>query len=122
MRLLIAAILAAMFCCIPSQWGPKLPLQNDRGGRRRVRPQRAGQNYYPTDKLKRGQEIEVFRHDPGGWCAIRPVDGSFTWVSGRYLRPTEGHLAVITENGVSARVGSRFQRCSRGSSGAVAEG
>ncbi len=67
-----------------------------------------GQNYYPTDKLKRGQEVEVYRHDPGGWCAIRPVDGSFTWVSGRYLKPTSSHLAVVTEDGVSARVGSRF--------------
>ena len=67
-----------------------------------------GQNYYPTDKLKRGQEVEVYRHDPGGWCAIRPVDGSFTWVSGRFLKPTEDNLAVVTEDGVSARVGSRF--------------
>ncbi len=67
-----------------------------------------GQNYYPTDKLKRGQEVEVWRHDPGGWCAIRPVDGSFTLVASRYLKPTEGGLAVVTEDGVSARVGSRF--------------
>ena len=67
-----------------------------------------GQNYYPTDKLRRGQDVEVYRHDPGGWCAIRPVDGSFTWVSARYLKPTEDHLAVITEDGVSARVGSRL--------------
>jgi hypothetical protein len=67
-----------------------------------------GQNYYPTDKLKRGQEVEVYRHDPGGWCAIRPVDGSFTWVSGRYLKPTDDNLAVVTEDGVSTRVGSRF--------------
>src|SRR3990170_388270 len=67
-----------------------------------------GQNYYPTDKLKRGQEVEVYRHDPGGWCAIRPVDGSFSWVSGRFLKPTDDNLAVVTEDGVSARVGSRF--------------
>ena len=67
-----------------------------------------GQNYYPTDKLKKGQEVEVYRHDPGGWCAIRPVEGSFTWVAGRFLKPTEDHLAVVTQNGVSARVGSRF--------------
>jgi SH3-like domain-containing protein len=67
-----------------------------------------GQNYYPTDKLKRGQEVEVYRHDPGGWCAIRPVDGSFAWVLGRYLKPTDDGLAVVTDDGVSARVGSRF--------------
>ena len=67
-----------------------------------------GQDYYPTDKLKRGQEVEVYRHDPGGWCRIRPVEGSFTWVSGRFLKPTKHNLAVVTEEGVAARVGSRF--------------
>jgi SH3-like domain-containing protein len=67
-----------------------------------------GQSYYATDKLKRGQEIEVYRHDPGGWCAIRPVEGSFTWVSGRFLKPTKHNLAVVTEEGVAARVGSKF--------------
>ncbi len=67
-----------------------------------------GQNYYATDKLKRGQQVEVYRHDPGGWCAIRPIDGSFTWVSGRFLKPTKHHLAVVTEENTAARVGSRF--------------
>ena len=67
-----------------------------------------GQSYYPTDKLRRGQEVEVYRHDPGGWCAIRPVEGSFAWVSGRFLNPTEDRLAVVTAENVSARVGSRF--------------
>ncbi len=67
-----------------------------------------GQNYYATDKLKRGQQVEVYRLDPGGWCAIRPIDGSFTWVSGRYLKPTRHNLAVVTEDGVAARVGTRF--------------
>jgi SH3-like domain-containing protein len=67
-----------------------------------------GQNYYPTDKLKRGQEVEVYRHDPGGWCAVRPVEGSFAWVAGRYLKPSSAHLTTVTEDGVSARVGSRF--------------
>jgi len=65
-----------------------------------------GQDYYPTDPLRRGQEIEVYRHNTDGWCAIRPVEGSFTWVPGRYLRPTEGHLAAVTDEGVAARVGS----------------
>lgn len=67
-----------------------------------------GQNYYPTDKLKRGQEVEVHRHDPGGWYAIRPPEGSFTWVSGRFLQPQEKGLAVVTGDRVAARVGSQF--------------
>ena len=45
-----------------------------------------GDNYYPTDKLKAGDEVEVYRHDPGGWLAIRPVPGSFCWVAGRFLQ------------------------------------
>jgi len=67
-----------------------------------------GQSYYPTDKLKIGQEVEVYRHDPGGWYAIRPPEGSFSWVSGRYLAAGVENLAVVTEDRVAARVGSRF--------------
>jgi uncharacterized protein YraI len=67
-----------------------------------------GQNYYPTDKLSKGQEVEVFRHDPGGWCAIKPVEGSFSWISSQYAEIKEGNLAIITGNKVSARVGSKF--------------
>lgn len=67
-----------------------------------------GSSYYPTDKLKQGQAVEVYRHDPGGWCAIRPVEGSFTWVSGRFLRSVGNNLAEVIDEGVSARVGSRF--------------
>lgn len=67
-----------------------------------------GQDYYATDKLKLGQEVEVYRHDPGGWYAIRPVPGSFSWVAGRYLDVREDGLAVVREEGVAARVGSRL--------------
>ena len=31
-----------------------------------------GDNYYPVMKLNRGDRVEVYRHDPGGWYAIRP--------------------------------------------------
>ena len=67
-----------------------------------------GQSYYPTEKLKAGQEVEVYRHDPGGWRAIRPPEGSFSWVSSRFLKPGVENLAVVTEDRVAARVGSRF--------------
>lgn len=67
-----------------------------------------GQSYYPTDKLKAGQVVEVYRHDPGGWYAIRPPEGSFSWISGRFLQPGVENLAVVSAQGVAARVGSRF--------------
>ena len=41
-----------------------------------------GENYYPVSKLDRGQAVEIYRHDPGGWYAIRPTEKCFSWVSG----------------------------------------
>ena len=67
-----------------------------------------GKNYYPTAKLKRGEQVEVYRHDPGGWYAIRPPRQSFSWVSARQLDPAEKRLAVVNTDRAVARVGSVF--------------
>ena len=37
-----------------------------------------GEVHYGTQKLAAGQVVEVYRHDPDGWCAIRPIEGSFS--------------------------------------------
>ena len=67
-----------------------------------------GENYYATDKLKAGTAVEVYRHDPGGWYAIRPPKDSFSWVSSRHLRMEGNHLATVTDERVAAQVGSRL--------------
>ncbi len=67
-----------------------------------------GRNYYPTDKLRAGQAVEIYRHDPGGWYAIRPPQGSFTWISSRFIRRGGDGLAEVTGRQVAGRVGSRF--------------
>jgi hypothetical protein len=67
-----------------------------------------GSTFYPTDKLAKGAEVEVYRHDSGGWCAIRPPQGSYTWVDARFVQPQKDRLGVITQQGVAARVGTRF--------------
>jgi uncharacterized protein YraI len=67
-----------------------------------------GRNYYPTDKLQKGDPIEVYRKDPGGWCAVRPPEGSFSWVSSRYIRSTTDGLGVVMTDQTVARVGSKF--------------
>ena len=109
MRLLVAALLCGpLLLSSPASGDPTFPYRTVVAADDVYVRSGPGQNYYPTDKLKRGAEVEVYRHDPGGWCAIRPVDGSFTWVSSRFLKPTEDNLAVVTEEGVQARVGSQF--------------
>jgi uncharacterized protein YraI len=65
-----------------------------------------GTSYYPTGQLREGDIVEVYRHDPGGWLAIRPPPGSFTWVAARYLELIEPDIAVVTADHVLARVGS----------------
>src|SRR5688572_11470523 len=67
-----------------------------------------GQTYYPTSKLKLGEAVEVYRHDPGGWYAIRPPEGSFCWVALRYLKLGKDSIAVVNGDRVVARVGSSF--------------
>ncbi len=67
-----------------------------------------GENYYVTDKLKVGTAVEVYRHDPGGWYAIRPPKDSFSWVSSRHLCLEGNNLATVTDERVASRVGSRM--------------
>ncbi|HEX7448749.1 MAG TPA: SH3 domain-containing protein [Pirellulales bacterium] len=65
-----------------------------------------GEKYYPVLKLQRGETIEVYRHDPGGWYAIRPPDQSFSWVAAEFIEPAEGNLGIVTGDQVAARVGT----------------
>lgn len=65
-----------------------------------------GRNFYATDKLEIGYQVEVYRHDPGGWAAIRPPDSSFSWVRSRYLDIGEDGVAKVNSDDVVARIGS----------------
>ncbi len=67
-----------------------------------------GENYYPVSKLDRGQAVEVYRHDPGGWYAIRPTEDCFSWVSAEFIEPGEDNMATVKGDRVVARVGSTF--------------
>jgi uncharacterized protein YraI len=107
MRLMLAAAIACCAFAQPARGEQSFPYKahiNANDVHVRSGP---GHNYYATDKLKIGQEVEVYRHDPGGWYAIRPVEDSFSWVAAKYLKPTEGNLAVVTEENVATRVGAR---------------
>jgi len=67
-----------------------------------------GRDYYPTDKLQKGEKVEIYRHDPGGWYAIRPPRRSFSWVSSRHLDAVGNDLAMSNTERAVARVGSAF--------------
>jgi hypothetical protein len=67
-----------------------------------------GESYYPVLNLKHGDAVEVWRHDPNGWCAIRPPEGSFSWVAGEFVDTTDGRTGTIVGRQVNSRVGTRF--------------
>ncbi len=67
-----------------------------------------GETYYPVMKLKLGDIVEVFRHDPGGWHAIRPPVGSFSWIAGEFIERGEGNTGRVVGNRVVSRIGSVF--------------
>jgi len=67
-----------------------------------------GTEYYVTEHVAWGTKVEVHRLDPGGWAAIRPPEGSFSWVPASDLKPTDDPgLAEVVGQDVVTRVGSR---------------
>jgi len=80
-----------------------------------------GNDFYPTERLVAGSAVEVWAVDPSGYAAIRPVEGSFSWLRGcdvdanatpagdptRVAAPGRG-IGVIVTNGAVSRVGSQL--------------
>jgi uncharacterized protein YgiM (DUF1202 family) len=67
-----------------------------------------GDNFYTTDTLSQGDTVEVYREKPGGWLAIRPPEGSFSWIAERDLIVKDGGLAEVVKDDVASRIGSRI--------------
>jgi uncharacterized protein YgiM (DUF1202 family) len=67
-----------------------------------------GKNYYPTEKLGKGEAVEIYRHDPGGWYAIRPPQGSFCWVQADAVKPHGDRLATVVKDKTLCYVGTKF--------------
>ena len=69
-----------------------------------------GKSHYATDRLPRGTKVLIYRHDPGGFVAIRPPEGSFSLVLGSAIKPTSdpGIIEVQTKS-AKAWIGSRLQ-------------
>lgn len=69
-----------------------------------------GHRYYATDRLALGTKVEVYREEASGWLAIRPPQGSFSWVDsaaierdtedeslGRAIEPTPAWIGTAAE-------------------------
>lgn len=66
-------------------------------------------DFYPTDRLPQGEQVEVYRVDNKDWLAIRPPRDSFSWVRAEHLELTEsGTRARVINTPAKTRVGSRL--------------
>ena len=65
-----------------------------------------GRNYYRTGKLQKGDEVVVVREEVGGWLAIVPPQGSFNWMSARYIDAHPDGVGTVTGSNVRVRVGT----------------
>ncbi|MEL7496728.1 MAG: hypothetical protein AAFN77_03915 [Planctomycetota bacterium] len=67
-----------------------------------------GSVHYGTLKLERGDSVEVFRHDPGGWCAVRPPEGSFSMVPESTIKIVREGVGEVAIEDARAWVGTRL--------------
>ena len=83
-------------------------------------------DFYPTDRLTRGDVVEVWDFDASGYAAVRPVEGSFSWIRSDDLQLLDAaavdgdgperatgdrDLGVILHDGVVSRIGSQLNPC-----------
>ena len=68
-----------------------------------------GADFYETSHLKQGAVVEVYHRSKDGWCAIRPPEGSFCWLSASnaYLLPG-GTTAEVVGTKVPAWIGTNL--------------
>lgn len=78
-----------------------------------------GDDYYPTERLSAGTDVEVWVIEPSGYCAVRSLRGSFSWVLASDVQaesaPSDGSAGgparttgVVVTDGAVARVGSQL--------------
>ncbi len=65
-----------------------------------------GRNFYATEKLPAAEMVVVYKNKDD-WCAIRPPEGSFSWVKADDLRISSEGIGIVLAEGAAARVGSR---------------
>lgn len=72
-------------------------------------PVRSGPGYkfYETQELQLGDTVEIYKTTSDGWCAIRPPEGSFSWVPSDALKNGKSEsVARIIRPNIRTRVGS----------------
>lgn len=80
----------------------------DQGAEVRAGP---GRRFYVTQELEPGARLEVYHREAGDWLAIRPPEGSFSWIPSADLEMTqEPEIAEVAAEETKSWIGSRAER------------
>jgi hypothetical protein len=65
--------------------------------------------FYPTSKLHQGDRVQILKEEEGGWLAIKPPRGSFSWINTRFLDPVgQSQAGRVLGEDVAIRIGSEL--------------
>ena len=78
-------------------------------------------DYYPTQKLTRGDKVRVIREGYSGWYMIEPPKGSHSWIRAEFVKRKGTNKGIATESTID-RIGSLLDRSDLSIIHKVAEG
>lgn len=69
-----------------------------------------GSDFFPTDRVPWGTRLEIYHEVDSGWCAVRPLSQSFSWILADAVETTEDAPGIgrVVGKGVTARIGSNL--------------
>ncbi|MEX2173183.1 MAG: hypothetical protein WD872_02400 [Pirellulaceae bacterium] len=68
-----------------------------------------GRRFYTTDRLAAGDKVEVYREDDAGWLAIRPPEGSFSWIPAEQVELLEDGVGKV-KSATESWIGTSLER------------
>src|SRR5438034_2131868 len=68
-----------------------------------------GHRFYATERLARGTKVEIYREEASGWLAIRPPEGSFSWVPADFVERMENDKLGRVKEPAGAWVGTSVE-------------
>lgn len=69
-----------------------------------------GGQYYRTDPLRHGQELEVYVETADGWLGVRPPEDSFCWMPASALEKNADDTATVIEDKSIVWIGTHLGR------------
>ena len=113
----VAGVAAAVAGVAAAEPAPQLPITVPVAAPHTYLRAGPGDDFYPTERLAAGTMLEVWAVADGGYCAVRPVPGSHSWMRRLDVqdepRPAgaaagSGTIGVVLTDGAIARVGSQL--------------